>query len=158
MSRLCVCVRVLGAAAAAANVRMVMGGARGSREVQAGGARSMGSLYICVKTPARSYVHEGRHWSCMQAWASSIRFRCPAARFMSPTPQRKGGRVWLVYCVCYCHLKHAPVSSASSSMGDPPLRTEATGIAVVPWEEAPGDPRAGLLGPSEAFLDCRHRS
>lgn len=88
--------------AAAANVRMVMGGARGSREVQAGGARSMGSLYICVKTPARSFVHEGRHWSCMQAWASSIRFRCPAARFMLPTPQRKGGHVWLVYCICYC--------------------------------------------------------
>ena len=29
----------------------------------------MGSLYICVKTPARSGVHEGRHWSCMQPWA-----------------------------------------------------------------------------------------
>lgn len=36
------------------------------------------------------------------ALGSSIRFRCPAARFMLPTPQRKGGRVWLVYCVCYC--------------------------------------------------------
>jgi hypothetical protein len=45
-----------------------MGGAEGSREVQAGGARSMGSLYICVKTPARSGVHEGPHWSCMQPW------------------------------------------------------------------------------------------
>jgi hypothetical protein len=41
---------------------------------------------------------------------------------------------------------------------DPPLRTETTGICVVPWEEAPGDPRAGLLGPSAAFMDCRHRS
>ena len=30
----------------------------------------------------------------------SIRFRCPAARSMLPTPQRKGGRFWLVYCVC----------------------------------------------------------
>jgi hypothetical protein len=29
--------------------------------MQAGGARSIGSLYICVKTPARSYVHEGPH-------------------------------------------------------------------------------------------------
>lgn len=46
--------------------------------------RDRGSLYICVKTPARSCLHEGT-LTCMQPW-SSIRFRCPAARL--PTPQQ----------------------------------------------------------------------
>jgi hypothetical protein len=113
----------------------------GSREVAARVERDRGSLYICVKTPARSVLHEGT-LVCMQPW-SSIRFRCPAARL--PTPQARAG-------ICSSTaISTTRLFRLSSSVGDPALRTEATGICVVPWEEAPGDPRAGLLGPSEAF-------
>jgi hypothetical protein len=88
------------------------------------------------------------HWPACSV-GSSIRFRCPAARLLYPTAQGSGRLSALVYCLLRSQARACFV--CESSVGDPTLRSEATGICVVPWEEAPGDPRAGLLGPSEAF-------
>ena len=106
----------------------------------------MGSLYICVKTPARSYLHEGT-LACMQPWVvDPVSLSCRKVTY--PTAQ---GRASLARLLLLLRFQARACFVWESSVGDPTLRTEATGICVVPWEEAPGDPRAGLLGPSEAF-------
>lgn len=94
LSRLC---------ARTANVRIVMGGAEGSRELQAGGARSMGACISVSRRPLAACCMKGT-LACMQPW-SSIRFRCPAARL--PFPTARAG----VCSSTACDLKHAPVSS-----------------------------------------------
>ena len=124
-----------------------MGGAEGSREVQAGGARSMGSLYICVKTPARSYLHEGT-LTCMQAWVvDPVSLSC--LKVTHPTAARAGvsGSSAATTAISSTRLFRLGVICGRS---DAPNRGYWHLCRAV--REAPGDPRAGFLGPSEAFV------
>ena len=99
-----------------------------------GEARSMGSLYICVKTPARSGVHEGRHWSCMQPWA------------------RRSGFVVLRQGSCYLpHSARAGVSGWSTASATAISSTRLFRLRVRLWAIRRSEQRR-LASPS-----CRGR-
>ncbi|KAM0704609.1 hypothetical protein Q7P35_008843 [Cladosporium inversicolor] len=94
----------------------------------------MGSLYICVETPARSYVHEGPHWSCMQPWVC------------------RSGFVVLPQGSCYLpHIARAGVSGSSTASATAILSTRLFRLGVRLWAIRRSEQR--LL----ASVSCRGR-